>query len=269
MKSKFITLTLVIPAYNETRHLKLCLDAISAQLVKADEVIVVDNNSTDETAEIANQYSFVKLVREKKQGIVYARNRGFNLSGSQIIGRIDADTILPSNWVGKVKSFYAHPYNENIAWTSAGYFYNIRFFKFNGWVQSQITFRFNRLLLGHYVLWGSTMAMTNKQWQDVQPYICKRNDIHEDLDLAIHLHSLGYAIHYDSGTNVAVYLKRVLSDRNKLWDYLQLWPQTLRAHRINTWVFSSVGALAIFILLPLILFNGNPSKFNEPKLLKR
>jgi hypothetical protein len=123
--------------------------------------------------------------------------------------------------------------------------------------------------MGHYVLWGSTMAITQKQWKDVEDLTCKRTDIHEDLDLAIHLHELGYQIFYDSGINVAVYMRRVLSDRNKLWKYLQLWPQTLKVHNMKTWVLGWVGALILYVLSPAIVVNDKISKLNESKLFKR
>lgn len=48
-----LTLTLVIPVFNEEHQIKGCLDAVASQTVMPDEVIVVDNNCTDRTIEIA------------------------------------------------------------------------------------------------------------------------------------------------------------------------------------------------------------------------
>jgi glycosyltransferase involved in cell wall biosynthesis len=269
MITKPLTLTIVIPAYNESRHLRLCLDSISIQDFAPSEVIVVDNNSTDDTVAIAKEYSFVKVVKESKQGIYYARNKGFNSAKSEIIARIDADTILPNNWVSRIEKFYEDGLNRDIAWTSAGYFYNMKFPKLNGWIMSQLTFRFNRLLLGHYVLWGSTMAITSEQWIEVKSQTCERTDIHEDLDLAIHLHRLDYRIFYDSGINVAVYLRRVINDRDKLWKYLQLWPQTLRVHNMNSWIFGWCGALTLYVFSPLAVIDDRISKLNDTKLMQK
>lgn len=269
MKIKSLKLTLVIPAYNESRHLKLCLDAVSLQTILPDEVIVVDNNSTDKTVEIAKKYSFVKVVSEKKQGIYFARNKGFNTARGEIIARIDADSIIPKNWVEHIKDFYADESHADRAWTSAGYFYNLRMPKVSGWFISQIAYRFNRLLMGHYILWGSTMAITQEQWKAVRPITCARNDIHEDLDLAIHLHELGYKINYDSGINVAVYVRRVLADRHKLWDYLQLWPQTLKVHHMRTWVFGWIGAAILYILSPYTRLNEQVDRLSKSKLYQR
>src|SRR6266446_10756886 len=103
MPNKSLTLTIVIPVFNEQDHLAACLRAIGVQTIRPDEVIVVDNNSTDDSAEIAQQFPFVRLVREKQQGVLFAKNKGFKSAKSDIIGRIDADTILPQRWVQHVK----------------------------------------------------------------------------------------------------------------------------------------------------------------------
>src|SRR6185437_1716246 len=64
MAEKPLTLSLVIPAYNEERYIKHCLDAIASQTVTPMEVFVVDNNSTDSTAAIAKNYEFVQVLSE-------------------------------------------------------------------------------------------------------------------------------------------------------------------------------------------------------------
>src|SRR3990167_3424187 len=110
VNDKRLTLSIVIPAYNEEDHLKACLDSISKQTIKPLQVIVVDNNSTDKTAEIAKSYNFVTLIKEEKQGIAYARNRGFDAVTADIIGRIDADTMLFPKWVEYAIDYLsAHP----------------------------------------------------------------------------------------------------------------------------------------------------------------
>jgi glycosyltransferase involved in cell wall biosynthesis len=252
---KALSISIVIPAYNESRHLDGCLKAIGLQKVMPDEVIVVDNNSTDDTAQIAKRFPFVKVLKEKKQGIVYARDCGFNYAKTDIIARIDADSLVPENWIETIKKFYEIPEHENYAWTSIGYFYNINFHKANSWVSSQIVFRFNRILLGHYALWGSTMAITRKQWLMVKDQTCNRRDIHEDLDIAIHLHQHGVKITYDTSVKVAVVMRRVLSEQSSLWSYMMLWPRTLRVHQRKAWLLGMVGAVLVWAGSPLLRIN--------------
>ncbi|HEX5448035.1 MAG TPA: glycosyltransferase family A protein, partial [Candidatus Saccharimonadales bacterium] len=106
MRNKKLTLTIVIPAYNEENYLGACLDSIAEQSVMPDRVIVVDNNSTDKTVEIAKSYDFVRVITETNQHQSFAQATGFDAARSDILGRIDADTVLPVEWVRNVKAHF-------------------------------------------------------------------------------------------------------------------------------------------------------------------
>lgn len=246
MANKPLSLSIVIPVYNEQRNFDDCLRSIARQSVKPDEVIVVDNNSTDDSVKIAQKYPFVKILHEKHQGVVYARNCGFNSVKSDIIGRIDGDVILPVDWVNKIKLFYADPANQMTALSGSGYFRNVRCPNFNGWVLDQIAFRTNRWLLGHYVTWGSNCAIPRDLWVKIRQSMCLRSDIHEDLDLAIHLHRNGAKIIFNKNLRVSAVMKRVRSGRTKLLGNMLLWPQTLKVHGLKTWGFGWVGAVFLW-----------------------
>lgn len=249
-----LSLSIVIPVYNEAAHLRACLDAIAVQTVKPSEVIVVDNNSTDSSQEIAESFPFVRVIKEKKQGIVYARDAGFNAATSDIIGRIDGDTRLPRNWVEKVHNFYKDGKNRQYALTGGGYFYNVRAPRFNGWVQSQLAYRVNRFIVGFYILWGSNMAFTREQWQAVRTKVCHDVFIHEDLDLAIHLHQLGCKIRYRTDLKAGVYLKRIYENRNEQHEHLQRWPKTLHSHHFPLWWLSISGNILLKYLVQPFVF---------------
>lgn len=240
------SVSIVIPAYNEERHLAACLDAIARQAVAPLEVVVVDNNSTDRTAAIARRYPFVRLVKEPRQGIVYARNAGFNAARGDIIARIDADIVVPAGWVAHIRHFYARPEHAGQAWTGLGYFYNMRFPRAVTWWYEFFAFRCNRLLIGHYTLWGSNMALPRPVWLAVCGEVHNRTDIHEDLDLAMHVHEAGYGIAYDPSLRTSARLKRVRSERGKLWEYLQWWPRTLRLHRRAGWLPAWLVSAGVF-----------------------
>lgn len=246
-QNKPLTLAIIIPVYNDARYLKDCLEAIASQTESADEVIVVDNNSIDDLGSVVRNYKFVKLIAQNKQGVVYARNKGFNDASSDIVGRIDADTILPPDWVEQIKKFYKDTSHENYAWTGGAVFRNTRYPRLFGWFQSQIAYRFNRILLGHYILWGSNMAITSKQWGLVKREVCLNNHIHEDLDLAIHLDKHGVQISYWAYVKASVIMRRLDNTRD-LHQNLMLWPETLKVHGFKTWVFGWLGAKLIYIL---------------------
>lgn len=250
---KKLTVSIVIPVYNEAWYLSDCLDAIARQTKKPDEVIVVDNNSTDGSADVAKKYDFVKLLREPKQGIIHARSRGFNAAKGDIIGRTDGDVILPKDWVATILAFYSNKSHLETAITGGGFPNNLRFPRVCGWLQGHIAFRINRLLMGHYILFGSNMAVPKKLWLLVRNQTCQDTKIHEDLDLAIHLNRAGYEIIYDTKLMVNGRAHRVITHREQLLPNLMMWPRTLRHHGKTTWVFGWLGAVILYVLSPIPL----------------
>lgn len=250
--SKPLALSLIIPAYNEEQHLKNCLDSVSKQTRLPEEVIVVDNNSTDRTRLIAESYPFVRVVAEKQQGIVYARNAGFNAARHQLIGRIDADSVLPADWTERVMDFYSQPGRASTSLTGGGRYYNVPFPRLSTWVLDLLAFRVNRLVLGHHFLFGSNMVIPKSVWRDIRGDVCIRNDIHEDIDIAIHAAEQGSPLVYDRTLLVGVKLRRVFQDHNKLWGVLMLWPQSLKVHNNKLWMTGFIGAVLLYILAPLL-----------------
>ena len=250
--NKPLALSLIIPAYNEEQHLVACLNSVAEQTVMPLEVIVVDNNSTDDTAQLALTYPFVTLVTESKQGIVYARDKGFNTARATLIGRIDSDSILPRDWVENVIKFYEETEYPEVALTGGGYYYNSPVPRISAYVLDFLAFRVNRVALGHHFLFGSNMAIQQSTWLKVKDKLCIRDDIHEDIDIAIHINELSIPIIYKRRFQVGVKLRRVFQDHNKLWGVLMLWPQTLKVHKKPIWFTGWIGAVLLYLLVPLL-----------------
>lgn len=97
-------LSFVIPAHNEEAIIGKCLDAILRESKgRGDvEIIVVDNASTDNTANVAASYTDVTVVHEPHKGIVWARRAGFLVSHGDLIANVDSDNILTPGWINKV-----------------------------------------------------------------------------------------------------------------------------------------------------------------------
>ena len=95
----------VIPAYNEEALIGRCLDAVLAELARGDydaDVVVVNNASTDGTAEIVRRYPTVRLVDEPRKGLVRARQAGLEATQGDIVANIDSDCALSKGWIDKV-----------------------------------------------------------------------------------------------------------------------------------------------------------------------
>jgi glycosyltransferase involved in cell wall biosynthesis len=189
MAKKALTVSIIIPVYNEEGYIGQCLDTIAAQTSDPTEVIVIDNNSTDATVSIAARYPFVTLLHEKRQGQVYAQALGFNKAKGNILARIDADTHLPKDWVHQVQVAMAP--DEIVAVTGTGEPYDVPLKYLALAVFYLYHHRLSRLFAGHTVLWGSNFAMRRSIWKQVKDGVHYQRNIWEDYDLSFHLAPLG------------------------------------------------------------------------------
>ena len=90
------TLSLLIPCYNAGPYLAECLDSILPQLADGIECIVVDDGSTDGSADVVTRRAGarLKLLRQPNGGVAAARNRAFAESSGELIAWFDADDVL-------------------------------------------------------------------------------------------------------------------------------------------------------------------------------
>ena len=87
-----IKISAIIPTYNRIKHLKKCILSIYKQTYPVDEVILVDNNSSDGTLDfIKNNFKTVRILVEKKRGVSYARNLGIIHSKNKWLAFLDSD----------------------------------------------------------------------------------------------------------------------------------------------------------------------------------
>lgn len=89
-------ISVIIPCHNDAKYLGEALDSALAQSRPPAEVIVVDDGSTDGSAEVARSYrARVRLVSQSNQGISAARNAGLAAATGDIIAFLDADDLWP------------------------------------------------------------------------------------------------------------------------------------------------------------------------------
>ena len=114
MKS-FPLLSVIICTYNRAALLEKCLDSLTKQeMVRVNvEIVVVDNNSTDSTKYVVNQFQQrlpnMKYVFAKKQGLSYARNKGYEESTGEYLVYLDDDALAPPAYL----SILASVINQN------------------------------------------------------------------------------------------------------------------------------------------------------------
>ena len=98
--------SVIIPTYNREKILEICLDSVLNQTYKDYEVIVVDNNSIDNTKQIIKEFEKkdrkIKYVFESERKRGSARNTGEMVAKGEIILMTDDDCIVSKNWIEKM-----------------------------------------------------------------------------------------------------------------------------------------------------------------------
>jgi len=104
------TVTVVIPCYNHAHFLGDAIASVRAQTRAADEIIVVDDGSTDATPTVARQAPGVRYLRQRNAGLSAARNAGLADARSAFVQFLDADDVLlPTALESGLRCALAHP----------------------------------------------------------------------------------------------------------------------------------------------------------------
>jgi glycosyltransferase involved in cell wall biosynthesis len=186
-------ISVVVPVYNEQKYIGQCLQALTTQTRPPDEIIVVNNNSTDESETIIKKYK-VRLINEKKQGMTYARNRGFNEATGDIIARTDSDSVPPPDWIEKIEKNFKKNSLDGLGGPLDMHDLQMSSPGMSGAFITIIRF----ILGGKGVMLGPNMVLTKKIWEKIKDSVCMDNHkVHEDIDLSIHVNKAGGIIGYD------------------------------------------------------------------------
>jgi peptidoglycan/xylan/chitin deacetylase (PgdA/CDA1 family) len=104
-------ISIIVPACNEEKFIAKTLASLKDQTYKGDyEIVVVDNCSTDKTAEIARSQGVRVISAHKGKNVCYARQAGVDAVKGDIIVQADGDTLYPRHWLEKIaKKFEENP----------------------------------------------------------------------------------------------------------------------------------------------------------------
>ncbi|HML74103.1 MAG TPA: glycosyltransferase family A protein [Anaerohalosphaeraceae bacterium] len=113
-------ITVVIPAYNAASHIERAIRSVLAQTYPADEVIVVNDGSADQTSEIVRQFgSRVRLIEQANAGVSAARNAGIQAAAGQWIAFLDADDEWLPNHLEKHRTLLSQ--NPFLVWSTGNF----------------------------------------------------------------------------------------------------------------------------------------------------
>ncbi|HEV7740920.1 MAG TPA: glycosyltransferase family A protein [Pseudolysinimonas sp.] len=198
-----LSITVVIPVRNDAAMLSTALDALKRQQRRADEIVVIDNGSSDASAAIATAAG-ARVITEPVRGIPSATSAGYDAATGDLIARIDADTIVHPSWLARIDdAFTADPGLSML--TGGARFYG----------STALVHRLGEVLyiggmywsmtpyLGHPPVFGSNFAMRREVWSELSDEVHRENGIHDDLDLSLHVKPW-MRVEYDRGLVVQI-----------------------------------------------------------------
>jgi glycosyltransferase involved in cell wall biosynthesis len=234
------TVSIVIPAWNEERTIRDCVAAAAGQTSPAHEILVIDNRSTDRTAEVvaALQAEYPDaplrlLHQDAAQGLVPTRDFGLDAATGEVLGRIDADSVLEPTWVEEVQRVFS---DETVAAaTGPVTYYDMPLRRFGHRADDRIRRAVRTLADDYQFLFGSNMAIRASAWRDIRGVVCRdeQDEFHEDIDLSIHLYERGHRVVYDSKMVTGMSARRLDDNPRQYYQYVWRWERTYAAHALR------------------------------------
>jgi peptidoglycan-N-acetylglucosamine deacetylase len=230
------SVSILVPAYNEARVIGKSLEALLQSHYSKYEVIVIDDGSTDRTAQVVQEYSSdprIRLVVREHEGKSRALNAGIQEARGEIVVTTDADTLLDPDFIPRVLTEFE---DSRVAAVSGNIKVGNRHFLLAGWQSIEYITAYNldrrayALLNCISVLPGAASAWRRQELLAVGGFA--HDTLAEDADLTVRLRRLGLRVGYadralawtESPQSVRNFLKQ-----RRRWSYGTL--QVLWKHR--------------------------------------
>lgn len=271
------SVAIVIPAYNESRIIGRCLESCIAQTSAPDEIIVVNNKSTDDTLAVVRRYqkhhrqlNIRVLEQNAHQGLIPTRNHGFDHARSDVIGRIDADTIIAADWVETLRRRFTNP--AVAAATGPVFYHDMPLRRFGFWGDHRIRSYLERHSTDQRFLLGANMAIRNSAWRAIRQLAHRDPEdlLHEDIDLALTLFKNDLKIAYEPTMVAGISGRRLEAPVLDFYRYITRYTRTTTAHGVKSW--TALLTMAILLLVYLLFrpvrfyYDGENHRFTLSKL---
>jgi glycosyltransferase involved in cell wall biosynthesis len=154
------------------------------------EVIVVDNASSDRTAEVAQSFSFVRVVKESQKGLLWARQRGYLEAKGDYLAYIDADSHIHQNWFAILVA-ELEKREDIVALSGPGRYYDMSAFQnffiiISWWLTAPLSYR----IVG-YMIFGANFVAKREALSAIGGFDTNIKFYGEDTDIARRLSKVG------------------------------------------------------------------------------
>lgn len=198
-----MSLSVAIPTHNEEANLAACLDRLLNQTRAVDEIIVVDNGSTDRTLDIAHAYAdrhgAVRVVEESTLGVHHARRRGLDCGTSELLAKVDADTRVPRDWAETGLRFFADGEGRNSDYAALTGPFLLHDAPMRERQERLAKKSYGKLASGGPIgsVHGPAYFIRRDVWQRIRDDLHDDEPVWEDLDIGLTLRKHGLRVYFE------------------------------------------------------------------------
>ncbi|MDP4334552.1 glycosyltransferase family 2 protein [Curtobacterium sp. A7_M15] len=181
------TVTVVVPVLDDADQLRRCLEAVARQTRLPDEVVVVDNGSSDDSAAVASQAG-ARVLHEPVRAIAAAASRGYDAATSTLIARLDSDSCPGPDWLERALRHFDD--DRVVAVTGPGEFRGLGRLERAFWhvAYMRAYFALMTAALWRPPLFGSNLVIRRRAWEAVRSRVHRYDaEVHDDVDLSVQL----------------------------------------------------------------------------------
>lgn len=260
-------ISVYIPAYNAESTIEKCIKSILSQSYPVEKIIIIDDGSTDKTAEIVSEYPVTLIKHSTNKGIAAARNTALNNVSTEFISSVDADCCPEKQWLEKLIKLIS---GRNISGAGG----NLIEVHTKGLANTWRTIHMgqnwgNRPIYNPPFLYGNNCIYKTADIKKAGVYKDKYKTNYEDFDICKKLYKMNKNLIYTPHAKVYHYRKdNILSVTKTFWNWIfyehnpPSTIQTLIGKIINTNLRMSISFFfrdlykLNFRILPLDLYLG-------------
>jgi glycosyltransferase involved in cell wall biosynthesis len=236
-------ITAYIPAYNVARCLPRAIESLLAQTLSPAEILVIDDGSKDQSANIAQRYPQVTLVRhERNRGLAAARNTAFRAARGEFVASLDADCVAEPTWL---ENLAPHLKDAEIAGAGGSLRESVQTSIADRWRRAHLPQEWGATLLRNpKFLFGCNNIFKRSAVLDAGGYDETMRSNGEDCELSRQLYAKNWGLIYDPAAR-ATHL-RSDSVKSILDTYWRWWKSGVNAYASGISLRSVVGH-ALFV----------------------
>jgi len=188
--------TAYVPAYNVSEYLARTIEGLLAQTHPFDEILVIDDGSRDNSAEIASRYPQVTLIKHPvNKGLAGARNTALRIARNELVASVDADVVADPNWIA---TLILHLDDPKVAGAGGILVEGIQTTLADRWRYARMAQEWGpRYIRNPRFLYGCNNVFRKSAILEVGGYNESLRTCGEDPDLAVRLRARGWDMIYD------------------------------------------------------------------------